>query len=254
MNDAPEAVTHDTLLNGRIRVVQPRRGHRAGTDAVLLAAAVDPQGAATIVDVGAGTGAVGLMIAARAPAAGIVFVERDAELAAQCRYNARLNGFEARARIIEADILAPSGERRRTGLVVGSADIVVTNPPFLDVARSRSSPDARRAAAHQLPENGLEQWLRGCADLLKSKGVLALIHRGDRLAECLRHLERGFGELVVKAIHPRSGEPAVRVVITARKGSRAPLLIAPPLVLHDADGRFTPEADAIHRGEALLKT
>jgi tRNA1(Val) A37 N6-methylase TrmN6 len=254
MNDAPQAITQDTLLNGRVRVVQPRRGHRAGTDAVLLAAAVDPQEDETVIDVGAGTGAVGLMIAARAPAAGIVFVERDAELAAQCRHNVRLNGFEARARVSEADILAPAAERRRSGLVSASADIVVTNPPFLDAARSRSSPDARRAAAHQLPENGLEQWLRACADLLKAKGVLALIHRSDRLDECLRHLQRGFGGLVVKAVHPRAGEPAVRIVITARKGSRAPLLIAPPLVLHEGDGRFTPEADAIHRGEALLET
>ena len=253
MNDAPEPVTHDTLLNGRVCLVQPRRGHRAGTDAVLLAAAVDFHGDETVVDVGAGTGAVGLMIAARAPAAWIVLVERDAELAAQCRHNVRLNGVEARTRVLEADILAPAGERRGKGLASASADIVVTNPPFLEAGRARASPDTRRAAAHQLPENGLAQWLRSCSDVLKPKGMLALIHRSDQLAECLRHLQRGFGGLVVRAIHPRSGEPAVRIVITARKGSRAPLLIAPPLVLHEGDGRFTAEADAIHRGEKLLK-
>ncbi|HEY7383027.1 MAG TPA: methyltransferase [Beijerinckiaceae bacterium] len=253
MNDAHEAVTHDTLLDGRVRIVQPRRGHRVGTDAVLLAAAVDPCGDETVVDVGAGTGAVGLMIASRAPAAAIVLVERDAELVAQCRHNVRLNGFEARTRIVEADILASAGERRRNGLASASADIVVTNPPFLDAGRSRASPDARRAAAHQLPENGLEQWLRACSDMLKPKGLLALIHRSDQLAECLRHVQRGFGGLVLRAIHPRSDEPAGRIVITARKGSRAPLLIAPSLVLHETDGRFTAEADAIHRGEKLLK-
>jgi FkbM family methyltransferase len=253
MNDASEAVTHDTLLSGRVRLRQPKRGHRAGTDAVLLAAAVDPHGAESVIDVGAGTGAVGLMIAARAPAAEIVLVERDAEVAAECRANVRLNGLDERARVIEADILAGAGERRRSGLASASADVVVTNPPFLHAGRSRSSPDARRAAAHQLPENGLERWLRACADLVKPKGMLALIHRGERLAECLGCLQRGFGGVVVTAIHPRSGEPAVRVVIAARKGSRAPLLIAPPLILHEADGRFTARAEAIHRGEALLK-
>jgi tRNA1(Val) A37 N6-methylase TrmN6 len=89
--------------------------------------------------------------------------------------------------------------------------------------------------------------------MLKPKGLLALIHRSDQLAECLRHVQRGFGGLVLRAIHPRSDEPAGRIVITARKGSRAPLLIAPSLVLHETDGRFTAEADAIHRGEKLLK-
>jgi tRNA1(Val) A37 N6-methylase TrmN6 len=254
MNDAAEAVTHDALLSGRVRLVQPRRGHRAGTDAVLLAAAVQPQGHQKIVDLGAGTGAVGLMIATRSEKAEIIFVERDAALAVQCRDNIRLNGLESRAHVVEADILAPARDRRRHGLTSESADIVVTNPPFFDVRRSRPSPDARRAAAHQLPVAGLAQWIRTGADLLKPGGQLALIHRSERLEECLHHLHRACGGVVVKAIHPRSGEPAIRVVITARKGSRAPLSIAPPLVLHEADGRFTSQADAIHRGDALLLT
>jgi tRNA1(Val) A37 N6-methylase TrmN6 len=161
--------------------------------------------------------------------------------------------MQGRAQIIEADILAPPRERRRSGLLAESADVIATNPPFLEAGRSRSSPDAARAAAHQLPEGGIERWIAVCADLLKPRGRLGLIHRADRLSDCLRHLERAFGGVVVKSVHPRPDEPASRIVITAVKGSRAPLSIAPPLVLHGADGRFTPEAEAIHRGEALLR-
>jgi tRNA1(Val) A37 N6-methylase TrmN6 len=251
MLDGLEDVTDDALLDGRVRLLQPRRGHRAGSDAVLLAAVHAPA-SGTIVDLGSGSGAVGLMIAARAEAVEVVFVERDPVLAEFCRRNIALNGLAERARAVEADILAPAFERREAGLRSTSADLVVTNPPFLEEGRSRASPDAMRAAAHQLPEGALETWLRACADLLKSNGRLALIHRAERLSDCLRHLERGFGGIAIKPVHPRADEAASRIVITAQKGSRAPLRMAPPLVLHGPDGGFTADAAAIHRGEALL--
>jgi tRNA1(Val) A37 N6-methylase TrmN6 len=247
--DEPSEVTEDALLGGRVPLLQPARGHRAGTDAVLLAAAVDVPPDGTIADLGAGTGAVGLMVAQRARTARFLFVERDPWLARLCADNIRLNGLEERAEVIEADLLAPARERRARGLLPASVDVLATNPPFLEEGRSRTSPDPRRSAAHTLAEGGLERWIRACADLLKPKGQLALIHRADRLADCLRHLERAFGAIRVRPVHHTRTEAAVRVVITAVKGSRAPLLIAPPLVLHRADGRFTPEAEAMHRGE-----
>jgi tRNA1(Val) A37 N6-methylase TrmN6 len=252
MPEASAAFSDDALLDGRVRLLQPCGGHRAGSDAVLLAAAVEPLATGAVVDLGAGSGAVGLMIGARTQAT-IVFVEKDPALVEMCRRNVDRNGLQDRARVVEADILAPARERRWNGLLAASADVVVTNPPFLEEGRSRASPDAGRARAHQLPEGGIAGWIRVCADLLKPKGRLALIHRADRLADCLRHLEPGFGAIAVKAIHPRADEPASRIVITAVKGSRAPMMLAPPLVVHEADGRFTGEAEAIHRGDALLR-
>jgi tRNA1(Val) A37 N6-methylase TrmN6 len=254
MPEGPEYVTEDRLLDGRVRLLQPRRGHRVGSDAVLLAAALQPQDGETVVDLGAGTGAVGLMMAALSDAAEIILVERDPALVALCRRNIALNGLDGRARAIEADILAPAGERRARGLVTASADVVVTNPPFLEAGRSRASPDPGRAAAHQLPDEGLEQWIGLAANLLRPKGRLALIHRADRLSACLRHLEQGFGSIVVKAVYPRPDAAAIRIVITAVKGSHAPLRMGPPLILHGPDGGFTPEAEALHRGEAVLET
>src|SRR5262245_14969962 len=91
MNDT----TRDTLLAGRVQLVQPAGGHRAGSDAVLLAAAAAGLPGEVIADIGAGTGAVGLMVAALRPNARIVFVEREAPLAALCRQNAGANHTDA---------------------------------------------------------------------------------------------------------------------------------------------------------------
>jgi tRNA1(Val) A37 N6-methylase TrmN6 len=250
MNDAGE-MSDDALLDGRVRLLQPRRGHRAGSDAVLLAAAVQPRAGEAVMDVGAGVGAVGLMIAARSDGA-LLFVERQHALAEACRRNVELNGVAARARVIEADVLAPSRQRHASGLMAESADVIVTNPPFHAESSSRPSPDPSRAAAHHLADGDLSRWIETCAELLRPKGMLALIHRADGLPTSLSLLGGRFGGIVVKAIHPRADQPASRVVLTAVKNSRAPLSIAPSLVLHGADGRFTPEAEAIHRGEALL--
>jgi tRNA1(Val) A37 N6-methylase TrmN6 len=281
MSDVAEGITEDTLLGGRVRLLQPARGHRAGTDAVLLAAAAPVRPGDLVIDVGAASGAVGLMIAARVAAA-LVFVERDPALAGLCRRNAGLNDTDGR--IVVADVLAPtlmaSGRSHgsadgldptltASGRSHGSADgldrasstsalareiadVVVTNPPFLEEGETRISPDSARAAAHVLPPGGLERWLRACSELLKPRGALALIHRADRLGECLGPLSRGFGGQRLRFVHPRADRPATRVLITAVKGSRAPLVVAPPVILHDEAGRFTPEAEALHRGDRTL--
>jgi len=244
-----EALTEDRLLDGRVRLRQPQRGHRAGTDAVLLAACVSPKPGETVVDLGAGTGAVGIMIGSRAPVE-LVLVERDACLVALCRENLRLNGLSGR--VVAADLLASRDERRGRGLLPESADWVATNPPFLDPGSARPSPDPDRSAAHLMPADGLGRWLDAAHDLLKPKGRLALIHRADALAATFRHLGGRFGGVTARAVHPRRDAAATRVLLTATKGSRAPLTLVSPLVLHEADGAFTPLAQALHRGETSL--
>lgn len=244
-------LTEDSLLGGRVRIVQPRRGHRVGSDAVLLAASVAPAPGETIYDFGAGVGAVGLMVAVRTGAS-VAFVEKEAALIGICAANIVLNGLTGRVRVVEADILAPAAARRAAGLARESADWVVTNPPFLDEASARASPSRLRAAAHQLPAGGFERWISAAADVLKPGGRLALIHRADRLDLCLARLGRGFGAVAVRPVHARAGEPAIRILVAAVKGSRAPLKLLPALALHAEDGGFTAEAEAVHRGERLL--
>lgn len=241
--------TADSLLDGRVSLLQPRKGHRAGSDAVLLAAAARVEPDDVVMDVGASTGAVGLLVAAREKHARYVFVERDPELADLCRRNCRDNGVAGEVAVV--DVLDRAA-RRAAGLSPDSADLVLTNPPFLEEGRARLSPDRGRAAAHALPAGGLEAWIRTCIGLLKPKGRLVLIHRADRVADCLEAVGARLGGLQIRCIHPTDGQPAIRVLLSGTKGSRAPLTIAPPLVLHDSEGRFTPLAGAIHHGEATL--
>lgn len=239
----------DPWLGGRLRLSQPPRGaHRAGTDAVLLGRLVAPGDGALVYDLGAGTGAVGLAVALFAPAARIVLVERDPALAALARGNVALNGMVDRASVVEADVLAAAPERVAAGLRPNVADLVLTNPPYFDAGRHRPSPNPGKASAHAFAPGSLETWVKTGLDLLDAHGILGMIHRADALPDCLDALRRRFGSITVRPVQSRADQPAIRVLITAVKGGRGPFTLRPPLILQQTDGRFTPEAEALHRG------
>ena len=245
--------SRDAWLGGRLTLTQPKRGHRVGSDAALLAAAIDVS-EGRIVDVGAGVGAVGLALAYRSTGLAVDLVEVDPGLAKLAAENAMRNSLAERARALVLDI-GDARARRAAGLTDDAADAVSTNPPFLDPARSRVSPDPARARARafEVGERApLEAWVHGCLAILKPGGRFVMIHRPDALAAILAAAENRLGSLALLPVYPRIGAAAHRLLVSGVKGSKAPLRVAPGLVLHQADGRFTVEADAIHRGERLI--
>jgi tRNA1(Val) A37 N6-methylase TrmN6 len=245
-------MTEIPFLGGKLRLIQSETGHRAGTDAVLLAATVPDEFSGLVVDAGAASGAVGLAVAARVPTAKVRLVEIDTKEAELARLNCTANGFEERLEVIEGDLLASYQARTALHLTLSDADRVITNPPFLDEKRTRASPDRNRQRAHSMPEGGLERWIVACHAMLKSQGILTMIHRADHLSELLLAFEGRFGSLSILPIYPREGSNASRVLIEGIKDSRAPTLFMPGLVLHEADGRFTARSDALHRGLLAL--
>ncbi|MGI4764189.1 MAG: tRNA1(Val) (adenine(37)-N6)-methyltransferase [Janthinobacterium lividum] len=241
----------DRLLGGRLRLFQPATGHRAGTDAVLLAAAATLGAGECFVDVGAGVGTAGLALALRCPGATGLLLEADPDTAGFARRNAALNGVEDRVAVVEGDLFARAIDRP-AALRAEAASLVLSNPPFFDAGTVRASPHATRAAAHVAGPRGHGDWLAGAAALLAPKGRLVMIHRPDALPALLAACEGRIGGVGIRPVLPREGADAIRILLVGIKGSRAPLRLAPPLVLHGADGRFTAEAEAVHRGETLV--
>ena len=244
--------TTDDFLGGRLKIVQPGAGHRAGSDAVFLAAAVSAQAGETVLDVGAGVGVAGLCVLARVPKVTVTAVEIDAKQCALAVDNAARNGLAERFSGIAADVTAPAKALREAGLVREGYDQVMANPPFYREGAVRAAPDAARAAAHVMPRDALGRWLRFLTTMCAPKGMLTMIHRADSLGLLLELLEDRFGALAVFPLFPEADEPASRIIVQGRKGSRAGIRLLSGLVLHGADGAYTAQAEAVLRGGEAL--
>ncbi|HVV41748.1 MAG TPA: methyltransferase [Nitrobacter sp.] len=240
----------DAFLAGKLRLRQPLSGHRAGHDAILLAAATPVRPGLRVADFGAGVGAAGLAAARRCPGIDLVMVERDPELADLARGNASANGIAAR--VATLDIGAKPAAFSEQGLAPDSVDAVLMNPPFNDPARHRASPDAARRAAHVASPETLAVWTHAARRVLRPGGVLTLIWRSDGLAEVLAALDRGFGSVALLPVHHDIGTPALRILIRAIKGGRAPLQVLAGLMLNDESGLPSKQATNILAGDEGL--
>jgi tRNA1(Val) A37 N6-methylase TrmN6 len=244
--------TDDAVLGGRLRLKQKKRGHRVGHDAILLAAATDAHPGDRVIEFGAGVGAAGLALAVRCPGVDVTLVEIDAELSGIAAENIARNGLEQRVRAVTLDVTAPADEFAARGIGPGSADRLLMNPPFNNPARQNVSPDPGRRAAHVAGDGTLAEWVSAAAWVMHSAGTLTLIWRADGLAEVFAALDGSFGNVAVLPVHGSVGTPAIRVLVRARKGSRAPFALLPGLMLNDAAGKPTAAAEAVLRGAEAL--
>jgi tRNA1(Val) A37 N6-methylase TrmN6 len=246
----PAEFSDDAVLGGRLVLRQPRRGHRFGHDAILLAAATKARAGEHAVDLGAGVGAAGLALAQRVEGLAVTLVEIDPALSALGRDNARRNKLASRVRAACLDVAAASADFAAAGLPAASADHVLMNPPFN--AAQNPSPDPRRRLAHIASGGTLTQWLGTAARLLRASGTITLIWRADGLDEVLRALTAGFGAVEVRPIQPKPDAAAIRVMVRAAKDASGPLALLPAFVLAAADGRPSRQAEAVLREGATL--
>jgi tRNA1(Val) A37 N6-methylase TrmN6 len=244
-------ISEDAILAGRLVLHQPLRGHRVGHDALLLAAAVAMTAREHAVDLGSGVGAAGLALARRVDGVSVSLVEIDPELAALAAANAERNGLGDRVRAICLDVGAPAAAFAAAGLPPGCAAQVLMNPPF-NVAQHNPSPYRDRRAAHVGSAQTLHEWLHAATHLLHPHGIVTLIWRADGLADVLEALARDFGAVSILPVYPKPGAPAIRVLARAIKSSRAPLTLRPGLVLAEADGTPTAQAEALLRENSAL--
>ncbi len=243
----PVAISEDALMGGRVRLLQPTKGYRAGMDAALLAAACDATAGERVLDVGCGPGAVLLQAAVRRPQARFWGLERDAGALGLARRSAELNGVAERTEIIAGDVASGFSSLR-----LRPFDTVLSNPPFFDDAGAIRGPHPTRRGAY-LADDGLETWIQFLSKAAREGGTITLIHRADRLADLLALLSAKCGGIRIRPIHPFDDVPAKRVLVRAVKTGKAPLELLPPLVLHDrTGGKHKPQTEAILRGEAEL--
>ncbi|MFT4091272.1 MAG: methyltransferase [Asticcacaulis sp.] len=248
MSDTADTdILETTLLNGRVRLRQPRKGYRIGMDGALLAA-----GAASIagnrplkaLELGCGVGGAMLSLTTRCPQVTATGIERDAATFNLTLENIALNQRQDQA--INGDIGTgfKSFELERF-------DLVMSNPPYFDDPNLLRAPHELKRPAW-IADDGLGAWLEFAQAAVKDGGDILFIHRADRLGDILSGLTK-CGSFIIRPIQPFAEKEAKRVLVRAKRLGKAPLRLLPPLILHDqGERKHTPEVEAILRGEAEL--
>jgi tRNA1(Val) A37 N6-methylase TrmN6 len=243
----PAAFTEDAFLDGRLRILQPEKGYRAGIDAVFLAAAIPVQTGEQVFEAGIGAGVVSLCLAQRYPAINVTGIEITSRYAMMCEENAKRNGFGTHLKVIHGDVKDALRKELAHMPQHGSFAHAFANPPFFEEGKVTPSPSLLKAQAHAFGPDDLELWVKVMHAMVGIRGTVTIIHRADSLPKLLRAMDEKLGDIRIAPLFARDGSTASRVIVQGIKGSRAPMQILPGLVLHNADNSFTPEAEAVLR-------
>ncbi len=242
-----EKLTRDAFLGGKLHLLQPGSGYRAGVDPVLLAASVKAVAGQSVLDLGCGAGAAALCLGARVPGLKLAGIELQPEYADLARRNGG-DAFE----VFTGDVADLPAELRQRQF-----NHVIANPPYFDPRRRRAARDEGRETAlgESVP---LEKWVRVAGRRLAPKGYAHFIHRIERLPHILGALDHDMGSVEVLPLTAREGRRPELAILRARKSGRGAFVLHAPLVLHegtthtkDADS-YVPAVRAVLRDGAAL--
>lgn len=236
LNGAYKDCTQDRLLNGKVTILQPKTGYRVAIDPIFLAASINAKPNQQVLDVGFGVGAASICLQQRVNQCFITGIEVDNSLIPLALYNCRTYN---NINILHNDI-----KDLYNTLPNNHYDHVITNPPYFDPKRYRSSPNPLKASSHMYSTVSMKEWVQFCINKLKTNGIFTIIYRPDYFHEIISSFDSKIGKLTVYPIWPRTGQNAVRLIIQAVKGSKSPCKVLPGIVLHDNNG-YTAEAEAI---------
>lgn len=243
----PQSLTEDAFLGGKLKILQPEKGYRAGIDAVFLAASIPAQSGEAVFEAGIGVGVASLCLLSRVPAVDATGMEVMARYAMMCEENAKRNGFGQQLRVIHADVKEALRKDLSSMPQHGSFSHAFANPPYFEEGKVTPSPSLLKAQAHAFGPDDLELWIKVMTAMVGLRGTVTMIHRPENLGKILNAMEDKFGDIRVAPLYAREGTAASRIVVQGVRGSRAPMQLLPGLALHGADSSFTPDADAVLR-------
>jgi tRNA1Val (adenine37-N6)-methyltransferase len=229
--------TIDTILNGKLKIVQKRHGYRFSVDAILLPGFFIPREDDIGIDLGTGSGIIPIILATKTKVRKIFGVEIQAELADMARRSVKLSDLEDRIVVIHEDMKNLEGV-----FDPESVDWVTSNPPYYKVGSGRINPHLQKAIARHELKGSLEDVIKVSGYVLKPLGRIALIYSVERLVDVLHWLRVGKLEPKrLRLVHSNHTARPKFALVEAIKGARPELMIERPLYIYRPDGGYTEE-------------
>ena len=237
----------NTLLDGKVRLIQMSRGYRSGIDSIFLAAAVPARAGENVLDLGCGVGTVSFCLGARVRGVNIFGLDTEKKLVKLACKNRNLNDFGGKLQFFHGDLLHPPYE-----LSVLRFDHVMLNPPFFEANKGNLPIDKTRVISNIEGEAILIDWIKAAYKALRVKGSISIIYCTDRVDDLLAALNNGFGDIMIFPLWSAEGKNAKRIIVNARKDVDGPATIKSGIILHDNDGSYSDRAEGILKGASSL--
>lgn len=190
-----------------------------------------------ILDIGTGNAPIPLILSKKVNAK-ITAVEIQKEVYELAKKTIKLNNLQQQINLIYGDIKQIYKE-----MEANRYDIITCNPPYFKVEKQSNlnKNDYKTIARHEVELN-LDILCKIAKKLLKNKGVLAIVHRPERLYEILENMTKNnLKPKRIKFIYPKKGENANTVLVEARLNGNEGIKVLPPLIAHDCNGNYTKE-------------
>jgi tRNA1Val (adenine37-N6)-methyltransferase len=235
--------TLELLYAGRLQILQKKKGHRYTIDSVLLAQFVEPKKGERILELGAGSGVIGLLLAFRNPGVRVTGLELQAELADMAGRSILMNGLESRVNIIPGDVRnAPELLKAR------SHDVVVFNPPYRKMGSGKLNPGKEKALARHEIAGSISDFLKAASYALEQGGRVCLIYPCSRMVEAVHRMRMEKMEPKrLRMVHSRPGSRGDFILVEGVKGGGEELAVLPPLFVYREDERYSEELEELFK-------
>lgn len=238
MEDILENERIDDLEYKNLKIIQNKDGFCFGIDSILLSDfASEIKDESKVIDLGTGTGIIGILLCAKTKLSKMIGVEIQKEVYEMAKRSIKLNKLEDKFQVINENI-----KNLQNKLEIGTFDAVVTNPPYKKEGTGITNENEKKLISRHEITATLEDFIKASNKLLKDKGTLYMVHRPDRLADIIETLRKYKLEpKTIRFVHPSIGQKANLVLIKAIKNAKPFLKVEDPLYVYKENGEYTYE-------------
>ena len=232
----------DDLEIKGMKIIQNKNGFCFGMDSVLLSDfAKKIKNGAKCVDLGTGTGILGILLCAKTNLSQIIGIEIQEEVAEMANRSIILNNLENKFKIININ-LKEIKNNKINYLEKNSFDYIITNPPYKKLNTGKINENEKKLISRHEITASLDDFIEVANYLLKDKGTIFMVHRPERLADILEKMRKEKIEpKEIKFVYPKINEEPNLILIKGVKNAKPFLKINKPLYIYNEDGSYTDE-------------
>lgn len=236
----------DDLQLNNLKIIQNKDGFCFGIDAVLLSDfAKDIRNNSRVLDLGTGTGIVGILLCEKTKLSKIYGIDIQKDVCDMALRSVELNNLEKKFEIINTNI-----KNLNEIFEENFFDAIVSNPPYKkDNTGLKNESETKLISRHEITAS-LEDFISVSSRLLKNNGNIYMVHRPERLSDLFYLLKKyNLEPKKLRLVQSYINSKPKLILVKATKNAKSFLNIEEPLIIYNKDGSYTEEIFKIYGGK-----